>query len=89
MIVCEVTDQKDQTNGKRPAKLAKSVDANGDELASKTKNFVENITSSDQIAEILPANIQKKVKVVIQLSPYGHIAEMKQLINKNNLSWII
>ena len=38
-IAYEVTDQKDQTNGSGLA--ARTVTVNGDELASKTKNFVE------------------------------------------------
>lgn len=48
-IACEVTDQKDQTNGSGLA--ARTVTINGDELTSKTKNFVESITGSDQIVQ--------------------------------------
>ena len=63
-IACEVTDQKDQTNGSGLA--ARTVTVNGDELASKTKNFVESITSSDQIVQedslTLSANDLKKVQ---------------------------
>ncbi len=63
-IACEVTDQKDQTNGSGLA--ARTVTVNGDELASKTKNFVESITSSDRIVQedslTLSANDLKKVQ---------------------------
>lgn len=63
-IAYEVTDQKDQTNGSGLA--ARTVTVNGDELASKTKNFVESITSSDQIVQedslTLSANDLKKVQ---------------------------
>ena len=48
-IACEVTDQKDQTNGSGLA--ARTVTVNGVELTSKTKNFVESITGSDQIVQ--------------------------------------
>ena len=48
-IVCEVTDQKDQTNGSGLA--ARTVTVNGVELTSKAKNFVESITDSDQIVQ--------------------------------------
>ena len=48
-IACEVTDQKDQTNGSGLA--ARTVTVNGDGLASKTKNFVESITGSDKIVQ--------------------------------------
>lgn len=63
-IAYEVTDQKDQTNGSGLA--ARTVTVNGDELASKTKNFVESITSSDQIVQedslTLSANDLKNVR---------------------------
>lgn len=63
-IVCEVTDQKDQTNGSGLA--ARTVTVNGDVLASKTKNFVESIAGSDQIVQedslTLSANDLKKVR---------------------------
>lgn len=49
MIACEVTDQKDQTNGSGLA--ARTVTVNGDKLTSKAKNFVESITGSDQIVQ--------------------------------------
>lgn len=49
-IVCEVTDQKDQTNGSGLA--ARTVTVNGDELTSKRKSFVESITGSDQIVQV-------------------------------------
>lgn len=48
-IACGVTDQKDQTNGSGLA--ARTVTVNGVELTSKTKNFVESITGSDQIVQ--------------------------------------
>lgn len=48
-IACEVTDQKDQTNGSGLA--ARTLTVNGVELTSKTKNFVESITGSDQIVQ--------------------------------------
>lgn len=48
-IAYEVTDQKDQTNGSGLA--ARTVTVNGDELTSKTKNFVESITGSYQIVQ--------------------------------------
>lgn len=63
-IACEVTDQKNQTDGSGLA--ARTVTVNGDELASKTKNFVESITSSAQIVQedslTLSANDLKKVQ---------------------------
>ena len=48
-IAYEVTDQKNQTDGSGLA--ARTVTVNGDELTSKTKNFVESITGSDQIVQ--------------------------------------
>ena len=48
-IAYEVTDQKNQTNGSGLA--ARTVTVNGDELTSKTKNFVESIIGSDQIVQ--------------------------------------
>lgn len=63
-IVCEVTDQKDQTNGSGLA--ARTVTVNGDELTSKRKSFVESITGSDQIVQVdsltLSANDLKNVQ---------------------------
>ena len=48
-IACEVTDQKDQTNGSGLA--ARTLTVNGNELTSKRKSFVESITGSDQIVQ--------------------------------------
>lgn len=63
-IACEVTDQKNQTNGSGLA--ARTVTVNGDKLTSKAKNFVESITGSDQIVQedslTLSANDLKKVR---------------------------
>lgn len=63
-IVCEVTDQKDQTNGSGLA--ARTVTVNGDELTSKAKNFVVSITGSNQIVQedslTLSANDLKNVR---------------------------
>lgn len=88
-IAYEVTDQKDQTNGSGLA--ARTVTVNGDELASKTKNFVESITSSDQIVQedslTLSANDLKKVQEGENtvVTTYTDIAEMKQLTQKQSV----
>ena len=63
-IVCEVTDQKDQTNGSGLA--ARTVTVNGDKLTSKAKNFMDSIAGSDQIVQedslTLSANDLQKVQ---------------------------
>lgn len=63
-IACEVTDQKDQTNGSGLA--ARTVTVNGDKLTSKAKNFMDSIAGSDQIVQedslTLSANDLQKVQ---------------------------